>query len=224
MFIDDIINSINGRDEDRLPKCAVSLDKYVFDAETKKPVSQITRALANVEINITRIPSGTHYFVQVDFTFLSAKGFEINTLWEFLQEYGKVISLVDDETKEIPQLFVTLIPLSYEGRYYFLCSLPIFWSLMALKPGETANTIRVLFDSETVGLYETNDVDFEKISRVVDDELAARRKEEEERLAEREEAYEKNRKELLGESDDETIPSVKVESTEEPEQRFRVIE
>ncbi len=174
MIFDEIINAINGQDAEHLPKCAVSVDECAFDISTKELVSAKNKSLSNTLVNISKLPSADRVYVSVDFTFPCSVSFELSLLWASLQDYGKSIAEISEESKEIPQIFFTLIPLSYEGKYYVLASSPIFWGLISSNLDEKPNTVRVIFDAETVSIYETNSIDYKQIESIVNEEIKNR--------------------------------------------------
>lgn len=202
MIFDEIINAINGQDAGRLPKCAVSIDECAFDVSTKELVSDKSKSLSNTLVNVSKLPSTDRVYVSVDFTFPCSVSFELSQLWASLQNYGKSIAEISEESKEIPQIFFTLIPLSYEGKYYVLASSPIFWGLISNDLDEKPDTVRVVFDAETVSIYETNSIDYKHIESIVDEEIKNREAAEEARF----EAKEKESQNAIDKEENVSVP------------------
>ncbi len=232
MLYDEITAAIIGKDDKGLPKCAISVDKYIFDVITREPSSSVSRHLTNVSVNLTKIPSTDRFYIQADFTFPTSINFELKLFWELLQEYGTEVGALTEKSSEVPQIFFTLVPISYEGKYYVLSSAPLFWGLIADKVDKTPDTVRVLFDAENVSIFETNSIDYEKIVQIVDEEITAEEKAEQERADRKEAKIIANQKELLGIADDEdeTEDTVtgnvteKGDNSTKEEKRYKIIE
>lgn len=230
---EEIINAINGRTDEGLPKCAVSIDKYVYDISAKEPVLVSSRRLTDVCISLGKIPSFDRCCIQLDFTFPNAGNYEMSALWEILQEYGTQLANITGESKEVPQIYFTIIPLQFECKYYVLCSLPLFWGLAVENIGDEAKTIRLVFDAENVQIYETNSIDYEKIVSIVNQEVLDEERENEERIAAKEAEEAERRQRMYNNYENENNntnfgePENKkatADSRPEEERRFRVVE
>lgn len=172
MVIKEIIQSINGLNEDGGVRCGASFAREVFDINSELLIDESRNvSISGAEINIARLPGYKSSYIQVDLTFPSNLDDELALAWSFLTEYGEEITLLDDNSKEIPQIFLTLVPYKFKGKYYMLASLPMFFTLIPLRPHKDYTTIRVLFDEVSVSFFETNSVDYEKIMAVVEREV-----------------------------------------------------
>lgn len=171
MVIKEIIRSINGLNEDGGVKCGASFAREVFDMNSELLVDEAKNvSISGAEINMARLPGYKSSYIQVDLTFPSNLDDELALTWDFLTEYGEDITMLDDDSKEIPQIFLTLVPYEFKGKYYLTASLPIFFTLIPLRPHKDYTTIRVLFDEMSVSFFETDSVDYEKIMAVVERE------------------------------------------------------
>lgn len=173
----EITNAITGRGENNLPKCAVAIDKFLFDTNTKEPSLSVSRRLTNTTLNLVKIPASDKLYIQIDFEFPFAANYELNVLWDILREYSKEVSEITEDTTAVPQVFFTFVPLSLEGKYYILASAPLFWGLIADKPETVPNTIRIIFSAENVSIFETTSIDYGAITAIIDAELTEEEKE-----------------------------------------------
>lgn len=171
MLFDDIVKSMCGVNEDNTPRCGFSVNKEIYKIGDTEPIQSLSRISSRPNIQMSRIPGYDKTYIKVDIYIDKLSKSDANMFLSYFNSYGKEVSEVTDESETIPQIFCTFVPLEYEGRYYIVASLPLFWSLCASTVGGDVDMFTVLFDAENVVLYETNEIDYENILAIVEGEV-----------------------------------------------------
>ncbi len=161
-------------------KTGFSRTSLVADCSTINLATKDEKQIVSVSMQKPVIKIERHGdFVQLDFTFKSALDNDIKMLWMALELYGKTVSDVNPSVAEnnvIASGSITLIPAKYEGRYFAVAAMPIFWSLTSLEPNEMANTVRVLVETSSFQVFEANNLDMDAIKKEAEDEISYRRR------------------------------------------------
>lgn len=173
MLFDDIVKSMNGVNDDKTPRCGFAISKENYKIGDTDPVQTFSRIASHPNVQICRIPGYDKTYVKIDIFIDQFSKNDAKMFLSYLNDYGKEINEITDESEFIPQIFCTFVPLAYEGQYYIIASLPLFWSLCASKINGEVDTLSILFDAETVVLYETSEVDYNQIIAIVEGEVEA---------------------------------------------------
>lgn len=80
-----------------------------------------------------------------------------------IKSYNKRSNNAIKEEEDVPSMAFEIYLEKYKARYKVLLMHPIFWGLVADEPDERANTIRLIFDSEYVGVFDTGISNFEAL-------------------------------------------------------------
>ena len=153
--MDHIIKSSCGKNEDGTPNAAITIavDEYSFPKNTARSV--LNYSSYKPIINIQK-----HYeFIQIDLCFASKVDNDMKVIWNHVEKFGQMLDNVNAETDDIPFLTLTIVPIEEQGRYYITATNPIFWCLQPTKPGADSSVLRILFRTENVGFYETDEID-----------------------------------------------------------------
>ncbi len=185
MLFNEIVQSMCGLNEDNTPRCGFSVNKEVYKIGDTEPIQTFSRISSRPHIDFSRIPGFDKTYIKVDIHIDQLAKSDAIVFLNYLNEYGAEINAVTDDSETIPQMFFTFVPLSYKGQYYFVASLPLFWATSCTDMSQSSpNIISILFDAETVVLYETSEIDYDKIISLVQNEIDAE-------LAYQESLYEK---------------------------------
>lgn len=65
--------------------------------------------------------------------------------------------------EDVPSMAFEIYLEKYKAKYKVFLMHPIFWGLVADEPDERANTIRLIFDSEYVGVFDTGMSNFDAL-------------------------------------------------------------
>ncbi len=171
MLFDDIVKSMCGINEDGTPRCGFAINKEMYKIGDTDPIQTFARIASHPNIQMLRIPGYDKTYMKIDIFIDKFSKSDANMFLSYLNDYGKEVSEITDESENIPQIFCTFVPLEYKGQYYIVASLPLFWSLCASKINGEVDMLTMLFDAETVVLYETNEIDFDKILAIVESEV-----------------------------------------------------
>lgn len=150
-----IIQSSCGKNEDGMPKAAITIaiDEYSFAKDSVRSV--LNYSSYKSVINIQK-----HYeFIQVDLCFASKVDNDMKVIWNHVEKFGQMLDKITAETDDIPFLALTIVPIEERGKYYISATNPIFWCLQPTKPGTDSNILRLLFRTENVNFYETDEID-----------------------------------------------------------------
>lgn len=185
-LVNKVLNSTVGRNNDGTPKSAITLTclKYNLDTDFSRENGSIS--VQNPEIKIqARDP-----YTQIDLIFNSDFDDDLRTIWSLLEKYGQEINDYDISDEEFPLLSLIIAPLSERGKYYINATNPIIWVLQPVRPGGKNNIIRLLFEEDGFGIYETDEVDIDKEKAIIEQEEASRQFIEEQVRRKEEEEYE----------------------------------
>lgn len=194
--ISEIIRNVIGVNENGNPKTAVSFNLSKIDEERKEIKDTTEVSFCNAEVKITKVGS----FVTLDLVFINKFSSELNRLWSILELYGKTMTDLEnfDENTAINGVF-TVMPMALNGKAFISAVNPVYWTLMATKPTDEINTIRILFNDINFNFLEGPEIDMDLLRESIEQEI---RKEEDEaqRIANRmeeEEEYQQLRNEKI---------------------------
>lgn len=194
----EIIFNTVGYDEDGNPKTAFSIETGTYDSNSNviKIVGNIS--YYNPQINIIR----TGESMMIDFTYNTKTDTELRTFWSLINKYGKDFEqAIRDQSTTIPVFRITLVPTTYAGKHSIVCLAPLYWALQPETPTSDINTIRVVYNLDSIAFAETDGYSIEDVEAeiqreqmqndFIEDEMTRRREEEEE--------YQQNRNEMIEE-------------------------
>lgn len=186
MDLQELFNLASGVNEDKTNKSSIAITTMFMDGETEEVDETFSYASA---APVVKIENRSNY-VQIDLVFDHHLNEALRVIWATLEKYGQDLSENADETYDIPILLLTVVPLSLKGVTNIAMFNPIIWTLQPENPlAETANTIRLLFNTDDVYEASNNDISIEQITAELDSEEStaayletiAEQKEEEER-------------------------------------------
>ena len=99
-------------------------------------------------------------YIQLDFVGPHSQLHDMN---RFIKSYDKRSNNAIKEEEDVPSLAFEIYLEKYKARYKVLFMHPIFWGMVADEPDERANTIRLIFDSEYVGVFDTGISNFDAL-------------------------------------------------------------
>lgn len=159
-LIEMIVQKSCGKDENSIPKGAINLIYEKRNYETDN--SQILREMSTnaPEVSIFRRLE----FIQIDLTFGSALASDLKVFWNTFERFGRDLNNLTEETKNLPFLSLTIIPIEENGRYYITCTNPILWTLQPSTVGGKTNMLRILYKAEDMNFFASegfSDADIE---------------------------------------------------------------
>jgi hypothetical protein len=197
-LLNEIVAASIGKTDDGKPKSAITISDISYNDETDESHENGVFSSYNPIVNIQEYPE----YVRVDLTFKSSLDTELRTIWALLEKYGKELNDYTIENPIVPLLSLTILPVAFNGKYFSVCTNPLFWALQPLYPDAPVDTIRILFEIENYQFVEGEEFDLEKIDREIEEEVAKQDVEMQRRIAidtEKEEFLEK-REALVEES------------------------
>ena len=155
-----ILEQCQGVDEDNKPKATIAISLTLENPETEKQKVLAEAAFCSAPLEI----NGRHRFVEVVLTYKSPSAQEMKVLWAHLQKYGELVNKVDYmNAVEIPSFKMYIVPFSTLGTSFMSAVEPVSWTLCSSKPETLPDQLRILFDSDDVDFYETDEIDLEAV-------------------------------------------------------------
>ncbi|WP_022754084.1 hypothetical protein [Butyrivibrio fibrisolvens] len=99
-------------------------------------------------------------YIQLDINGTHSQLHELN---EIIKNYDKRSTNAVKEEGDMPAIAFEIYLEKFKAKYKVLLMHPIFWGLVADEPDERANTIRLIFDSEYVGVFDTGISNFDAL-------------------------------------------------------------
>lgn len=155
MNVDELIYETCGKDEDGVPKSAITLALSMWHIGGEDTDDVSVNSFHNPTVNIERRGN----YIQTDLAFDASADPELRMLWNGLEEYGKLANEVNEHSTEVPFCSLTIVPIALDGMFYTMAINPIFWSLHSSIVGGKADTIRILFEAGDFMFYETEGMD-----------------------------------------------------------------
>lgn len=161
----NILKSIRGKDENGDPKSGLFISEYSMDSSGAMKQNK-ERSFATPTINILR--NGD--FILLDLVFPKTGAGELRAAWNFLKNFGeKQNEKLDDLEENILEFMI--VPLEYSGKYFCTLINPIFWCLQPSAPGLQADSIRMLFERDTISFLEGEEIDEKEIEKEIQYEI-----------------------------------------------------
>lgn len=167
--IKEIIEASSGKDESGFNKSAIGLFHELVDAngEVTKTVKEVDcdTAVLNVHKNYRR--------VFVDITFSSKVDVDLSLMNDLLRTAFDASNTISDTGEEFTLVTLSIIPHIYGGRYYMLCTDPLFWALTSNNPRGDLDTLRLVFDEDDFYVLAADDAALSEIATEVEAEFEA---------------------------------------------------
>lgn len=162
--VQEILTAAMGKNSEGLPNSSIVLNAFSFDRKTREEEEISTVASYSPEVQIKKLNG----FVMVDLIFVNDFAPDLRRLWAAFELYGEQEL---SKANSSYHAFLIIAPLSYEGKVYIMADNPVFWTLQPQKPGDSINTVRILFRDCDLGIYKNDDIDIEAIKKSVDKEI-----------------------------------------------------
>ena len=186
--IKDIIEAASGKDENGFNKSAIGLFHDVVDAD-----GHVTETIQEVDCDTAVVNIHKNYRrVFVDITFSTKQDVDLSMMNDLLRKAFASANSISDDGNSFTLITLSIIPHVYAGRYYMLCTDPLFWALTALSPTSELNTLRLVFDEDDFYILAADDEALAEMAVEIQNEIAA-----EERQAEFYEQQQERRRERL---------------------------
>ena len=150
----DIFRACCGLDEEGYSR-SVSAVKMLFFSEEAEPEEFDEIISDHPVVNIYRDSLRT----MIDLTFENPADYEFTNLVLRLQEFSRLE--LSEEREAVPSVMVTVSPKEWMGRVY-LSAIHAMWCLMPEMPGGKINTVRFIFDNETVDCFQIDEEVFDE--------------------------------------------------------------
>lgn len=194
----EILKNTIGKNELGETNSSICMELYLMESLDDESRSISSSAVCGPIVEI----ESRNEFVQIDLIFDNSKNIELRKMWFSLENFGKEIAKDRESTDlAVPYLNLTILPLKYDGKYFWLCLNPIMWTLQPEVPGGEPNVLRILFYSHEINLMSTNVIQSEEVDKELERELANLQYQEEQYALkeEEEEAYQEERNRKLEE-------------------------
>lgn len=204
MEFNDFIELISGKHDDNTPKA--SLGFYIYrpvpcsdgTSDYEMSISDallITKPFVRTYFTTDMYRSGD--FVELALEFPSGMDPNLMELWKFLERYEDEVDKYYEDDLKRPAMSVLIMPSKkkFEEDSSFLeFQMPLLLSLSSAKPGQVANEISLLFQTDNCSLHEEEYENVSKIKQDIAIEREEAKKKEEELKRKREEELELKRK------------------------------
>jgi len=183
MDITQIIQSINGADDQKKAKAAFTILNELYDMTTGDLKKTGSISLCKPKFKIERHGR----FVQVDMTFMSYLDTDLTHIMLLLNQFGNNLETYSDSENIRPVFTMAIVPLAYEGKAYVQAMNPIIWTKTSENAtGNTLNTIRILFESIDFNAFENPQADVNELKEEIEKEAESKRYIEEQSMKEKE--------------------------------------
>lgn len=160
VIYDDIMDKSIGLDEFGNPKAGFGVEIGEFDCNTSAVNIKNNMHYYNPAINITR----TGDMVMFDFIYKNRTDSDLRQFWALLCTYGKNFEKALKEDNGILPFFrIQIVPNYYGGKFSMVLVTPMYWVLQPETPTSEINTIRIVFQMDSVAFvegqgYDTKDI------------------------------------------------------------------
>ena len=156
----EIINNCVGFDEEDNPKAAFSIETGTY--VSKEDVIRISGNISyyNPQINITR----TGEAVILDFIYANKTDSEFRAFWSLISKYGREFErAMQNNSPDIPVFRITIVPTIYAGRHCIIGIAPLYWALQPETPTSDINTLRVVFNLDSIAFAESEGYNLDEL-------------------------------------------------------------
>jgi hypothetical protein len=153
MTIDEIIQELNGKTANNVPKASFAfvIDMWSIDKERARSIQNLS--ICKPELKIEKHGN----YVQVDFIYISPMDADLEKQWKALEYYGSLQNEIKDDSEELPVGSLIITSTEWEGYFHVTAIAPVCWALTSNKPGKQTNIIRVVFeDTKFLFYYDEN--------------------------------------------------------------------
>lgn len=152
MKIKDLILESSGKDERGFPKSGIGLfyERWKEDGTAKSEKEVLTESPV---VNIFQ----TEFYTQVDLVFSTTLDVDLRMAWDLLQGYAAPENSYDEDSDSIPAILLTIVPKKYEGKYHFLGTQPVMFTLQPENVAMQPTIIRIIFDNENFIAIDSTD-------------------------------------------------------------------
>lgn len=169
----EIIETASGEDDMGFNKSAAGLFFEIVgpDGQVKEKVDEVDvdKPIINIHKNLKR--------VFVDLIFSSKLDTDFNMMNDLMLKAFQADKSVKEDGSEIPLVSLSIIPHAYDGKYYILCTDPMFWALTSQSPRGDIDTLRMVFDEEDVYFIQVSDEALNQMHDDIEAEVAAEQRE-----------------------------------------------
>lgn len=159
-LVSKIVEKSCGKNEQGIPNGALTLsyERRNLDHSTQKVLTSISSNKAEIQV-LKRVE-----YVEINLIFKSPVESDLKMIWNTLERFGREVSQFSEtESETYPALSLTIVPVEYKGKYYFVSLNPIMWALTSLTAGGQQNTIRILFPADQIGFFRDEELDMTEI-------------------------------------------------------------
>lgn len=155
----DIVADIVGTTEDGTPKASVAVMLQMLNPETDDGRMMAQQAMYQPIVTVhPRLE-----YIEIHLNFPTATDSNMKVMYANLEKFGKMMDELAADSIEYPLMTFTFVPIVGLGCYYMTAVQPIFWALQPETPNGPITQIKMLFKSENIMFYQTDDIDLNEI-------------------------------------------------------------
>lgn len=174
MNINDVYEEMIGRNDDGTTKSIVSVAHNFYKANEQSVDTHNDYSSDAAEVSVIQTDSLTQIKLKFDHTSFN----DLRIMWNIIQNCINEIDQAPlEDEDDFHFIAVTFIPKAFNGTQFVTASNPLFVNAVASNPNDEADSICMVFNSDNVVFYETDEIDYAEIESEVDREIS-----EEERL------------------------------------------
>ena len=170
----EIMNEINGKDENGDPKAIIGLQHVLLNQDGSIVKTIDKEDVLKPEVYI--LPKDG--FLQIDVKFDKTYDISLIKMWKILENFTNESALyyADEKREEnVPALIVNLLPMAEDVDSYVIAANPIIQTLTASDSKSGINCIRMLFNADNVHFFFSDDaIDMKEIDTEVANEVYKR--------------------------------------------------
>lgn len=170
--VPDIVDAMHDKDSSGHLLTAIEVRRSTHDVETMEQLSS-TELLTTLKGECFVSSSGSFFTLAIRY---DKQDYEIERLWNYMEEYGQENIRFDQYSKEFPVITFTVVPFSLGGSYSMVAFDPIFWTLQPARPSdEEPHEIRMMFDNDNVMFIQLPYLESGKMFEELKKEVAGER-------------------------------------------------
>lgn len=159
MELKEFLSDLNGIDpETKQPKSAITVQLQMINSITEK--SSIIESFST-QVPVIDVKRRGEY-LELNLIFDTDKNIHLRHFWNMYEHYGRLMNNIDENTKNIPNIFAMVVPVKDNGHKFLYAYKPIFWVPKPKAPGLESNILSIIFGLNDVDFVNNFEFDEEK--------------------------------------------------------------
>ena len=168
--VEEIVAQCQGVAEDGYPAAAISLTLDMLNPFTVTKQTLAEQALYKPIVTINK----RYEFVELILDFQKPNDPDMRVMLSHLNKYAEKMNEETIRSESVPVLMVTVVPIMSLGTYYAVFSHPVTWSISSPDMNTLPTQVKLLFKSQDLTFFQTDEVDLAAIESSIQREERAK--------------------------------------------------